>query len=83
MIKEEDVNNRYIKIIQGEDEIDCKSFFKVIHSGTIGLYEDFNKKKFILLMQMLHNNLKSFVIYTNFVFNPEKMYILQEIKRFD
>ena len=77
LIKEQQPDKRYIKIIEGNDEIDYKSFFKTIHKDIVGLYEDFNKKRYLLLMQMLYENLKSVVIYTNFGYQPkEKSYIL-------
>ena len=77
MIKEQQPQKRYIKIIDGNDETDFSTFFKAIHHGIVGLFENFNKQKFLLLIQMLYENLKSIEIY-----NRLKILILWEIQKF-
>lgn len=81
MIKEQQSQKRYIKIIEGNDETDFSTFFKTIHHGIVGLYENFNKQKFLLLIQMLYENLKSIEIYTNFGYqSSENSYIMGNSK---
>ena len=81
VIKEQQSQKRYIKIIEGNDETDFSTFFKTIHHGIVGLYENFNKQKFLLLIQMLYENLKSIEIYTNFGYqSSENSYIIGNSK---
>ena len=81
LIKEGEKDELYIKIVDGNDEIDLKSFFNIIHKDTIGLVEDFNRKKFLLLMEMLNQNPKIINIYSNFGYQPrENSYILSDKK---
>ena len=83
LTKENNPQETYIKIVDGNDEIDHKSFFNVIHKDTIGLVEDFNRKKFLLLMEMLNQNPKIINIYSNFGYQPkENSYILSDKKIF-
>lgn len=62
----------YLKIINGEDESDYKSFFKTIHKDIVGLYENFNKKKYHILIQQLYEDLKTVVIYKNWGYQLKK-----------
>ena len=39
-------NKRFIKLIQGSDEDDVKSFIKTLHKGIVGLSENFSKHTF-------------------------------------
>ncbi|MBE7713767.1 MAG: DUF927 domain-containing protein [Cyanobacteria bacterium SIG26] len=81
LTKESNPQETYIKIIDGNDEFDLKSFFNVIHKDTIGLVEDFNRKKFLLLMEMLNQNPKIIHIYSNFGYQPrENSYIFSNKK---
>lgn len=81
VIKEQQPQKRYIRLIEGNDEYDFNTFFKAIHRGIVGLYEDFNKNKYLLLLKMLHNNLRVVTIYTNFGYQPrENSYILGNSK---
>ncbi len=48
-ITKEYTKESYIKILDGNDEIDKKSFFSVIHKDTIGLVESFNSKTFFFI----------------------------------
>ncbi|MCM1073879.1 MAG: hypothetical protein NC334_08745, partial [Bacteroides sp.] len=53
-----------------------KLFFKALHQNTVGLFEIFDNKKYLLLLQMLYNNQKNVKIYQNFGYQPaEKIYV--------
>lgn len=76
LTKENCPNKSYLKIIDGDNESDHKSFFKDIHSKIVGLYEDFCKSKFILLMKFLHHDLPTVTTYTNFGYqHGENIYV--------
>lgn len=66
----------YIKILNGDDESDRKLFFKALHQNTVGLYEIFDNKKYLLLLQMLYQDQKSVKMYRNFGYQPsENIYV--------
>ncbi len=44
--KEQQPDKRFIKLIQGSDEDDVKSFIKALHKGIVGLSESFSKRIF-------------------------------------
>lgn len=81
LIKEGGTNESYIKIINGNDEIDRKSFFRAIHNDTIGLVEDFNDKKFLLLMEMLNKKTQTIHLHSNWGYqSKENSYIFANKK---
>ena len=44
--KEQQPNKRFIKLIQGSDEDEVRSFTRAIHKGIVGLSENFSKRTF-------------------------------------
>lgn len=81
LIKEGKTNESYIKIINGNDEIDRKSFFRAIHNNTIGLVEDLNDKKFLLLMEMLNKKPQTIHLHSNWGYQTkENSYIFANKK---
>ena len=66
LTKEKEPSVHYLKIIKGSDEEEVKSFIKPIHSGVVGLIDNFNKESFSLTKEMLNANLKKVKLYKNF-----------------
>ncbi len=42
--KEQNPQNRFIKLISGSDEEDVKAFVKALHKGVVGFSENFSKR---------------------------------------
>lgn len=81
LIKEDTPNEHYIKILEGKDEIDLKSFLTIIYKETIGLVDYLNNRTFRLLMEMLNQKLKIINIYSNLGYQPnENSYVLSNKK---
>ena len=68
--KEQIPSKRFIKLISGSDEEDVKSFIKALHKDIVGLSENFSKRTYWLIKEMLYQDISSINIYKNYGYQP-------------